>query len=186
MRVIGGKYKGKKIDLPVDKNTRPLKDLVKESIFNIFKHSKKFHVDIAQSTIVDIFSGTGSFGIECFSRGARKVIFFENYSRAIKILKNNLSRICSEDDFEIIDTNCFEYFKNYKIINSKNNLIFLDPPFQEKNINNLIYNIKKQKILDENGLIVIHRHKNDKIDVAENLNILDTRYYGLSKIIFAN
>ena len=74
----------------------------------------------------------------------------------------------------------------YKIINSKNNLIFLDPPFQEKNINNLIYNIKKQKILDENGLIVIHRHKNDKIDVAENLNILDTRYYGLSKIIFAN
>ena len=186
MRIIGGKYKGKKIDLPVDKNTRPLKDLVKESIFNIFKHSNKFHVDIAGSTIIDIFSGTGSFGIECFSRGANKVIFFENYSSAIKILKNNLFKICSEDNFEVIETNCFEYFRNYKNINSKNNLIFLDPPYQEKNINNLIYNIKKRKALANGGLIVIHRHKNDKIDVSENLNILDTRYYGLSKIIFAN
>ena len=186
MRIIGGKYKGKKIDLPVDKNTRPLKDLVKESIFNIFKHSNKFHVDIAGSTIIDIFSGTGSFGIECFSRGAKKVIFFENYSSAIQILKNNLLRICSEDDFEIVERNCFEYFKNYKIINNKYNLIFLDPPFQEKNINNLIHNIKKGKILADDGIIVIHRHKKDKIDVTENLNILDTRYYGLSKIIFAN
>ena len=58
--------------------------------------------------------------IECFSRGAKKVIFLENYSGVIQILKNNLLRICSEDDFEIVERNCFEYFKNYKIINNKN------------------------------------------------------------------
>ena len=186
MRIISGIYKGKKLLEPIDKKTRPLKDLVKESIFNVLKHSNKIHVDLTGSTIIDIFSGTGSFGIECFSRGAKKVMFYENYYKAIKILKKNLFQVCSEENFKIIETSCFEHFKNDKAINLKCNLIFLDPPFQEKNINDLILNIKKQKILADNGLIIIHRHKNDKIDITENLNILDVRYYGLSKIIFAN
>ena len=79
MRVIGGTFKGKKLFLPNDKNTRPLKDLVKESIFNLIQHSKKINIEIKNSMILDLFSGSGSFGIECLSRGAKKVIFLENY-----------------------------------------------------------------------------------------------------------
>ena len=65
MRIISGLFKGKKIIEPLDKNTRPLKDLTKESIFNIIKHSNKFQVDFEKSDILDLFSGVGSFGIEC-------------------------------------------------------------------------------------------------------------------------
>ena len=80
-----GIFKGKKIDQPLDFNTRPLKDLTKESIFNIIKHSNKFSVDLDCSEILDLFSGTGSFGIECLSRGAKHVTFVENYN--IKLLR---------------------------------------------------------------------------------------------------
>jgi 16S rRNA (guanine966-N2)-methyltransferase len=90
MRIISGTYKRKKIFAPEDKKTRPLKDLVKESIFNIIHHSNKFDVDLSKSTILDLFSGVGSFGIECLSRGAKEVFFIENYKNTLSILKKNL------------------------------------------------------------------------------------------------
>ena len=90
MRIIGGVLKGKKISLPSNKSTRPLKDLVKESIFNILDHSNKFDLTIKNSNILDLFSGTGSFGFECISRGSKKITFIENYDEALKILKKIL------------------------------------------------------------------------------------------------
>ena len=79
MRIISGIFKGKKILEPKDIKTRPLKDLTKESIFNIINHSNKFNINLNNSTILDIFSGVGSFGIECLSQGAKEVIFIEKY-----------------------------------------------------------------------------------------------------------
>ena len=69
MRIISGLFKGKKIIEPKDLKTRPLKDLTKESIFNIINHSNKFKVSMNNGLILDVFSGIGSFGIECISRG---------------------------------------------------------------------------------------------------------------------
>ena len=79
MRIISGKFKGKKILEPRDKSTRPLKDLTKESLFNIILHSNKFRVKIKNSNILDLFSGVGSFGLECLSHEAASVTFIENY-----------------------------------------------------------------------------------------------------------
>ena len=79
MRIIAGTFRGKKILEPKDALTRPLKDLTKESIFNILNHSNKFEINLKNSNILDLFSGVGSFGIECLSRGAENVIFTENY-----------------------------------------------------------------------------------------------------------
>ena len=67
-----------------------MKDLVRESIFNILEHSNKVSKKITNSKVLDLFSGTGSFGIECLSRGSDNVIFFENYQNSLKILKQNL------------------------------------------------------------------------------------------------
>ena len=90
MRIIGGKFKGKKILEPRDKETRPLKDLAKESIFNIINHSNKFSINLEDSYVLDLFSGTGSFGLECLSRQAKHVTFVENYKKILPILKKNL------------------------------------------------------------------------------------------------
>ena len=108
MRIISGIFKGKKILEPLDKNTRPLKDLTKESIFNIISHSNKFNINLSNATILDLFSGVGSFGIECLSRGAKEVIFFENYSNSLKILKKNIFNLKLENKTKIYESNAYD------------------------------------------------------------------------------
>ena len=96
MRIIGGTHKGTKILESFDKNTRPLKDLVKESILNILEHSKDSRIELKNSLILDLFSGTGSFGLECISRGAAKVYFVESYDQSLEILKKNIKKLKCE------------------------------------------------------------------------------------------
>ena len=183
MRIISGVFRGKKINEPKDLNTRPLKDLTKESIFNILNHSNKFKVLINKSNILDIFSGVGSFGIECLSRGAVQVIFIENYKQVLLILKKNLSNLKSIDNYSIIEKNAYdkETFNNLKNIF---NIIFLDPPYKDKNLNIILKNIESQNILHKNGIIIVHRHKNSKDIFPSNFKIIEEKRYGISKIIF--
>jgi len=186
MRIISGNFKGKKLLLPNDKLTRPLKDIVKESIFNLIKHSKKINLTIENSLILDLFSGSGSFGIECISRGAKKVIFFENYSEAIKILEKNLNLLKNIDCYEIYKKNCFDFFGSNRSLNLEFDVIFIDPPYKETKINEIIEIILEKKILTQNGVVIIHRHKKDAIKLTNKLKIIDERTYGISKILFGN
>ena len=109
MRIISGKLKGKKIFLPENDKTRPLRDLVKESIFNLINHSNKFNITIKGANVLDLFSGTGSFGLECLSRDANKVIFVESYSEALKVLKKNIELFKIHKRTSIINENCFNF-----------------------------------------------------------------------------
>ena len=68
----------------------------------------------------------------------------------------------------------------------KLNIIFLDPPYREERINFIIEEILKKNILNKNGIIIVHRHKKDNIELTKKLKIIDLRLYGISKIIFAN
>ena len=89
MRVISGTLKGKSINFLKNFKTRPLKDSVKENIFNILKHSNLIKIKIENSNVLDLYSGVGSFGIECISRGAQRVTFIENDRYASNLLEKN-------------------------------------------------------------------------------------------------
>ena len=78
MRIISGLNKGKKLIMPNDKTTRPLKDMAKESIFNVLSHANYINFRFKDSKVLDLFSGIGSFGLECISRGSKLVLFLEN------------------------------------------------------------------------------------------------------------
>ena len=183
MRIIGGRFKGKKILQPKNKQTRPLKDLTKESIFNILNHSNKFKISVENSIVLDLFSGVGSFGLECLSRGAKHVTFVENYIGVLPILKNNLNNLNISEKYEIIEEDLMSNFP-IKKIRQKFNIIFLDPPYKEKRLPNIIDDIFQKKILNKNGVIVIHRHKKENDEFSKNFKILDEKKYGISKILF--
>ena len=183
MRIISGNFKGKKILQPKDNLTRPLKDLTKESIFNIINHSKKISLDFKNSIVLDLFSGVGSFGIECLSRGAKHVVFYENYNGVLPILKKNLKSLNNLVNYKVIENDI--YAKNaFLDLGYIFNIIFLDPPYKEKNLGSLLIKLKNSNIINQDGIIILHRHKNDEVILPNNYKIIEERKYGISKILF--
>ena len=183
MRIISGTFRGKKILEPKDIKTRPLKDLTKESIFNILNHSKKFKINLENSEILDLFSGVGSFGIECLSRGVKSVIFVENYNGVLPVLKKNLQNLKSIENYKVIEKD-INNGKIFETLDKKFDIVFMDPPYKDKNLNLLLENLENIKILNKNGIVVIHRHKNEQDMIPKNFKVIEEKRYGLSKIIF--
>jgi 16S rRNA (guanine966-N2)-methyltransferase len=183
MRIISGLYKGKKILEPKDKQTRPLKDLTKESIFNIINHSNKFKINVSNAIVLDLFSGVGSFGLECLSRGVNEVIFVENYLGVLPILKKNLGNLKTIENYSIIEEDIFNenFLSNFK---KSFDIIFLDPPYKIKNISDLLNKIRIFKLLNKNGIIILHRHKDEEENLPINFKIVENKKYGISKIMF--
>ena len=125
----------------------------------------------------------GSFGLECLSRGALFVLFYENYPNVLPILVKNLENLFHNDKSQILNRDIF-LEHTFSDLTKKFDIIFLDPPYKEKKLNILFRNIIKYKILKKEGVIILHRHKKEKDDFPEEFNILKVKTYGISKIIF--
>jgi len=184
MRIISGKLKGFTLYIPKDKSIRPLKDLARESIFNLLNHSKKISLKLVQSNVLDLYAGTGSFGLECLSRQAKSVCFIENKKDAIEILKKNIEKLKVKNKIKIFFNDIFELIEKQNIFETKFDFIFCDPPFKDKNIEYLIELIFKKNLLNKNGIIILHRNKITEEKLPNYFEIIDERIYGISKIIF--
>ena len=115
MRIISGKLKGKSINFLKNSVTRPLKDSVKENIFNVLSHSNLIDAKIENANILDLYSGVGSFGLECISRGAKKVKFIDQDKQALETLKENLIQLSIINKAEFIN----DHIENILIKNNK-------------------------------------------------------------------
>lgn len=184
MRIIGGKLKGSNLYIAKNQTTRPLKDMVRESIFNLLTHSNIILFKFEKISVLDLYSGTGSFGLECLSRDASSVFFVENSNDAIKILNKNIEKLNLNKKTKIFFENTFEAIKKKEIYEKKFKLIFCDPPFKNIDVGKLIKLIIEKNLLEKNGVIVLHREKNSKENFPNKFKIVDERVYGISKIIF--
>ena len=182
MRIIGGVFKGKKINFLKNLDTRPLKDSVKENIFNILTHSNFIKIKIEESYVLDLYSGIGSFGIECLSRGAKKVTFIEKDQRASNILKDNLTTLSIISRSKIINKRIEDTLQGN--LNEKFSLFFLDPPFADKSFVNNIKFIREKKLFETKNIIIIHREKKTRENLDKFIEIIKVKEYGRSKIIF--
>ena len=184
MRIISGLNKGKKLIMPNDKITRPLKDMAKESIFNILTHANYINFELKGSKVLDLFSGIGSFGLECISRGSKFVFFTENHPPVLEILKKNISNLKYDIKSKVIDIDAFKINYNTFKEDQKFQIIFCDPPYKEKKIELLIKNIFEMNILEKNGIIIIHRKKGDLDTHPNKFKVIDMKSYGLSTFVF--
>jgi len=183
MRIISGTSKGKKLYEPKDFLTRPLKDLTKESIFNIINHSNKFNVSLKGTNILDLFSGTGSFGLECLSRGSKHVTFVENYKKILPILKKNITELNYQKNSEIIEKDINNNL-SFKIFQNQFDIIFLDPPYKESKLFEMLEKIFQYDLLRNKGIIIIHRHKKEVDKFPKQFEKVEKKTYGISKVIF--
>jgi len=184
MRIIGGSLKGSKLHFPEDDKTRPLKDLVRESIFNLIKHSNKITVKLDQSNILDIYAGTGSFGLECLSRGAKNISFIENNKNSIKILEKNIDKLKVKKRIKLFSEDALKIIDDKKNFDSSFDLIFCDPPYKDMNIKKIIELIFKKNLLKKEGILILHRNKKTIDSLPNFFSTIEIRTYGISQIIF--
>ena len=164
MRVISGKYKGKKLNGFTLLKTRPTMDRVKESLFAIINPYLK------NSVCLDLFAGSGALGIEAISNGAACVTFVDKSPEAIKVLKENTTNV--EEPVEIILS---DYKKYLKTCQQKFDIIFLDPPYDSCLISKAINYILENNLLNEKGLLVCE-YENENIECL--LPVIKEKSYG--------
>ncbi len=176
MRVISGKLKGRKIDGYDILGTRPTMDRVKESIFSIIQNY------INNSIVLDLFAGTGNYGIESISNGAKKVFFNDHNIKCTKIIKDNLSKMNVLEESIITNLDYRKALEYYKNNNIKFNLVFLDPPYKKHIINEILDYLLNNNLLENNSLVICEfMEKEDFIN--NRLTIYKEKTYG-DKMVF--
>ena len=179
MRIISGKSKGTKLYTLEGNETRPTLDRVKESVFNIIQN------EIPESIFLDLFSGSGSIGLEAASRGARKTIMCEKSKKAINIIKRNIKKthlekevILYEGDYEnILDTK----------IQEKLDIIYIDPPYKTNYAIRAVQLLLEKQLLKTDSIVLIETDIPEevltKLKQIEEIQITDIRKYGRATII---
>lgn len=172
MRIIAGKYKGKKLALPKTEKTRPTADMVKQALFT------KLFDAVVDCHFLDLFAGSGSIGIEALSRGAKEVVFVDKEYDAIALIKKNLEML--EGNYTI-HKNDFKVFLNST--DKKFDLIFIDPPYESGFYAEALKLIFEKKVLCENGIIICEHEKTNPLQ-QDYFEVFDIKTYGIKMLTY--
>lgn len=175
MRVISGSARGKKLITSDGLDVRPTLDRVKESVFNMIAF------DIPDANVLDLFSGSGSLGIEALSRGAKECIFVDKSSQSVSITKKNLEATRLLDSACILNTDSIEFIKS---TNKKFDIIFIDPPYESDLYTKSLSAIKDADILSDDGFIVLEYDTEITPDFStDGFELVKEKKYGRVKIL---
>ena len=177
MRVIAGNLKGKKLLSPTTEKTRPTLDRVKEAIFSMVMN------EIEGSTVLDLFGGTGSIGIEFLSRGAKFCQINDIEKQAVSTILQNIKLTNLESCAKITMNDFLKCLRKTITEDKVFDIVFLDPPYNSDYAYKALKYISdnKGRILADNGIIIYEFDKsflNEKYDKFENLECVKTRFYG--------
>ena len=177
-RIISGKLKGIRLKSPAGTITRPITDRVKENLFNIIGF------EIVESRFLDLFAGTGSVGIEAYSRGASFVHFIEKNQLPYSILKQNISLIKDEKAYAVSKQDAFAFVSQYR--GDAFNYVFIAPPQYKGMWIEGLRNIDSYpNLLDQNGMAIVQIDPVEYEEVRfEKIEIVDRRQYGSTLLLF--
>ncbi len=162
MRIISGIFKGRLINVPPSKEIRPTTDRVRETLFNLLNN----RIDFDGIEVLDFYSGSGSLGLECLSRGANHVTFIERNYQIYKNLLENIKSLNVEDNCKVIKMSSIDYSK--KSPDKQFDLILADPPFFKDDIYDVVNNILQNNYLKSNARMIIERSIQTKEKDIEN------------------
>ena len=176
MKVISGSLKGRNIVGYNIYGTRPTMDRVKESIFSMIQDR------ICNSAVLDLFSGSGNYGIEAISNGASIVFFNDKNRECIRIIRKNLENFNILNKSKILNLDylkCLEYLNKNSL---KFDLVFLDPPYKFDCLNEILIFLVKNKLLNSNSYVIVELVNNNLEDKYGRLLKIKEKYYGEKKV----
>jgi len=173
IRIVGGLYRGRKINVPTGKNVKATSDKVREAIFNILSS-----INWKELTAIDLYAGSGSLGLEALSRGAKKVIFVDISNKNIGTIKKNIELISDEQNrVEMIQYRALQWISHFFDSEFKC-VAFLDPPFSSNEYDPILEKISILSVVKKGSFIVVQSPKSRKINIPKNLEIIKHRRYG--------
>ncbi|MCP5003068.1 MAG: 16S rRNA (guanine(966)-N(2))-methyltransferase RsmD [Planctomycetes bacterium] len=188
MRIISGKAKGVRLCVLSNERTSPILDSVKESLFNILGDLVK------GSTVLDLFAGTGTSGIEALSRGAEKCIFIDSSALSIQVIHKNLTNTRLSERGGVLKKNFFSLLPFLKSSRAEFNLIFVTPPYkllhrglkERGKILTFLDGCVSEGILSEGGCVMLQHHKVQSVTNEDfsSLCVADQRVYGNTGLTF--
>lgn len=178
MRIISGSAKGHKLFSVPGTGTRPVTDRVKGALFNILGHA------IEGATLLDLFAGTGSVGLEALSRGARHVVFVERGHRAVETIRRNLAALAFKERAEVIHGDVFHYLKQAPP-ERRFDYVYVAPPQYKGLWAQTLRALNEKPLLTEEGLIIVQIHPKEFSELATpNLRLVRQRRYGSTLLCF--
>lgn len=171
MRIISGKYRGKKLKAPIlTEQIKPTSDRAKEAFFNMLFDR------VRDSFFIDMFAGSGQMGIEALSRGAKKVCFVDISSESLSCIKENLKGVGG--DFEILNMNFDKALKALKETGLKADISYCDPPYELDLGKKILASLHKNDIMKRGGIVAIERNKSHLPAESKIFYRFETRHYG--------
>jgi len=172
MRIISGYLKGRYFNVPQSKFIRPTTDRVRETLFNILNNK----IDFEGISVLDLYSGSGSLGFECISRGAKSVLFVEKNNLIYKNLHENIKSLGLENQCSVVRSEAIDFTR--KKTDTPYDLILADPPFFEYDIYNVVDNLKNNGYMNSESLLIIERSIQTKEKDIENFKTEPFRTIG--------
>ena len=181
IRLTGGKFKQKKLD-SINNFVRPTSSLKREAFFSIIEsHAIKKSINIYEDKIfLDLFAGIGTMGLEAISRGMKEVIFFENNTNVLEVLRKNCLKICENNKFTIYEEDIIS--SDLEIEFKDISIIYIDPPYEKYNLTNLLENLMNK--INNESLVALELSVKDKIKIPKGTDIFQKKKYGKTIIYF--
>lgn len=174
MRIVGGKYRNRRIDPPPGIEARPTTDFAKEGLFNILQHS----IPLEDIRVLDLFAGTGNISLEFLSRGAAEVVSVDQ-DRKLFTFMQRMARDLNEDRWRMVRSDVFTFLGSHR---GRYDIVFADPPFSMEGIERIPDLVRSNGMIGDDGLLVLEHH--EKVDLSGVPGHERTRTYGLIHFSF--
>ena len=180
MRVIAGKARRIPLQTVKGMETRPTTDRIKETLFNMLQS------ELADCTFLDLFAGSGAIGIEALSRGAKKAVFIEQSSEAVRCIRENLTHTKLANDATVYQTEVLDGIRRAEQAGFVFDLIFMDPPYRMDHERRVLEALADSNAVHDDTLIVVEAALETEMDYASELGfeIIKTKVYKTNQHIF--
>lgn len=176
MRIIAGTYRGRILISPRDHSIRPTTDRAKQTIFDMLAHRIKFE----GLRVLDLFSGTGSLGLEAISRGVSAVTFVDSSRDSLALLRKNIASLGCENRCTFHQADVFWFLRNMK---NQYDLVFVDPPYKLETIGTLPNVLNTSGVLKDGSYVVMEHARESAVEVSEDVYDVLRKPFGQTTVL---
>jgi 16S rRNA (guanine966-N2)-methyltransferase len=177
MRIIAGKHRGRKLESPEGNRVRPTSDMVRGAVFNIMQNI----TDWENTNVLDVCCGTGAFGIEALSRGAKFAGFIDSHRESLKFTESNLKNLGETSNAAVFAAT----LEKLPRANMEYDLIFIDPPYNSGLCDVALAELARHGWVNINATLVLEMSERETPKLLHTLDVQKERLYGKTKVIFA-